>query len=139
MNIRISTLCVIGVLAYGMASGVEAAPSILVGHGPTPVMYSDAQLERYVDAARSVAAIAAQYSGRISKAKNETDRRQRQQQADSAMIAAVRQHGLSLEEYNGINQAIQNDQALLQRVRILAGSRPAREGNGYIITATNAR
>lgn len=139
MNLQISTLCVIGVLACSMASGAEAASSILIGHGSTPVMYSDTQLERYVDAARTVAGIAAQYSARISKAQNKTDLRQLQHQADTAMIAAVRQHGLTLDEYNGINQAIQNDQALLQRVRILAGSRPAREANGYIITATKAR
>lgn len=125
MKLRITTLCAATVLACSFPTHAGSQFMYKIVHGPGPVVYSDAQLEKYIEAARAVTQIAAYYAPRLKKQTDKSEHWRLQREVDTAMIEAVQEHGLTVEEYNAINQAIQIDQDLLQRVQILAPSRSA--------------
>jgi len=83
---------------------------------PETVQPTDEQLERYISAARKVAAVAQEYQPQLEQAEDEADRQQIMQEADDKMVSAVQDDGFSVEEYNGISLAIQQDAELRNKV-----------------------
>ena len=78
---------------------------------------SEDQLRSYAVAAAEVQRISAQVQPRIQAAGTEAQKRQIQQQALDQMAQAVREEGMSVQEYNEITQQVQTDPQLSQRVQ----------------------
>ena len=121
MNKWITTACSAALLAMGAA----AAPSMAQqAQAPAaqqaPVNYSDAQLEKFVSASKKVAVISQEYTPKLQSSTDEATRQEVYREADQKMVDVVRKEGMSVEEFNGINQAIQQDPALMERVQNIA-------------------
>ncbi|HLS21571.1 MAG TPA: DUF4168 domain-containing protein [Paenalcaligenes sp.] len=114
---RLST-AVLFAVTLGTASALSyaqptppAAPA-----APEVVQPTDEELERYIGAAQKVAAVAQEYQPQLEQASDDAARQQIMQEADEKMVAAVEEDGLSVEEYNGISLAIQQDTELRNKV-----------------------
>lgn len=83
---------------------------------PEAVQPTDQQLERYIAAAQKVAAVAQEYQPQLERASDDAARQQIMHEADEKMVAAVEADGFSVEEYNGISLAIQQDAELRNKV-----------------------
>lgn len=86
-----------------------AAPQVIE---PTPK-----QLDQYADVAKKVALVAANYQPKLEEAQDDAARQNLMHEADDKMVSAVESGGLSVDEYNGISMAIQQDQALQEKVK----------------------
>jgi len=121
----ITATCSAGLLALGAATGSAIAQQAQApATKPAPAApaqnYSDAQLEKFVSASKKVAVISQEYTPKLQSSKDETTRQQVYREADKKMVDVVQQEGMSVDEFNGINQAIQQDPALMQRVQNMA-------------------
>lgn len=117
----ITTACSAALLALSAA----AAPSMAQqAQAPAaqqaPVNYSDAQLEKFVSASKKVAVISQEYTPKLQSSTDEASRQEVYREADEKMVDVVRNEGMTVEEFNGINQAIQQDPALMERVQNIA-------------------
>jgi len=121
MKTWITTACSAAVLALGVA-----APSIAqqtqapAATQQAPVSYSDSQLEKFVAASKKVAVISQEYTPKLQSTTDEAARQEVYREADEKMVQVVRDEGMTVEEFNGINQAIQQDPALMERVQNIA-------------------
>lgn len=77
---------------------------------------SDEKIEAFVDARESVVEISRQWEDRLNNADTQEEINSLQQQAQEEMVAAVRDEGLTVEEYNMIVDAMQTDPDLQERV-----------------------
>src|SRR5699024_2281905 len=111
--------------AIFFAATLDAAVALSYAHDTSPpapaaepeiVQPTDEQLERYVAAARKVAEVAQEYQPQLEQAEDQAAQQQIMQEADEKMVAAVEADGFSVEEYNGISLAIQQDSELRQKV-----------------------
>lgn len=78
--------------------------------------FSDEQLRSYAEAALKVHEIGTEYHPRIERAQSDQDADQLRAAANEAMIEAVRDQGLTVEEYNQIFTASQTDAAVRSAV-----------------------
>lgn len=103
------------------ASGAPpAAPPAAGMNVPTPD-YSDAQLTRFVSASQKVAMISQEYTPKLETTKDEATRKKVFEEADGKMVKAVHDEGMTVDQFNGINQAIQRDPELARRIQSIAG------------------
>ena len=117
----ITTACSAAVLALGAASPAMAQQTQTPpATQQAPMNYSDSQLEKFVAASKKVAVISQEYTPRLQSTTDEATRQEVYREADEKMVDVVRNEGITVEEFNGINQAIQQDPALMERVQNLA-------------------
>ena len=83
---------------------------------------SDAQLEKFAGASQKVAVLADEYRPKLQAAKDDSARQTIYREADEKMVKVVRDDGLSVDEFNGIGQAVQQNPQLQQKLRAMAGS-----------------
>lgn len=108
-------------LAAGIASGTAMAQSA-TQPAPAPAQVqpiaspSDAQLDKFANASQKVATVANEYQPRFDSAQDDASRQKILQEADQKMVQVVRADGLTVEEFNGIGQAVQQDPQLRERV-----------------------
>lgn len=100
-----STLLATATLAMGTAM---AAPGASQGIG-------DETLQKYVASAQQVAMISQDYANRLQSTQAEADQHALIQEANEKMVAAVQANGLSVTEFNGISDAIEQDPQLRER------------------------
>lgn len=117
-NILATTL-----IAFGLSTPVlaqnTAAETAVPGQASSAQTYTDAQLQNFISASQKVAMISQEYTPRIEATADQTEREQIFREADDKMVAAVRDEGLSVNEFNGINQQLPQDPQLEQRVNNL--------------------
>ena len=77
---------------------------------------SDAQLQKFATASQKVAMVAEEYRPKLQAAKDDTAREKVYREADEKMVRMVNADGLTVDEFNGIGQAIEQDPQLRQRV-----------------------
>lgn len=80
----------------------------------TPV--SDSQLQKFASAYRSIVTLSQEYAPKIKTAADAAAAEAINVEAQSKMLAAVQNAGLSKDEYQGIATQLRNDPTLLQRV-----------------------
>lgn len=123
MQKRIRVLLSTTVLAFGLASPVLAqnvpAPTAVPGDAASAQTFTDAQLQNFINASRKVAVISQEYAPRVEATADQTEREQIFREADDKMVAAVKDEGLSVDEFNSINQQLPQDPQLEQRVNSL--------------------
>ncbi|HLR13139.1 MAG TPA: DUF4168 domain-containing protein [Burkholderiaceae bacterium] len=121
MQKRVLSVLSSAVIALGMSLGPAAAQQDSAQTQP-PVdsapaaSYSDQQLEQFISASQKVAVISQEYTPKIEATSSQEEREEIFREADEKMVDAVEDEGLSVGEFNGINQALQEDPELEKRV-----------------------
>ncbi|KPP82269.1 MAG: hypothetical protein HLUCCA04_05915 [Oceanicaulis sp. HLUCCA04] len=117
------------ILASTMLAAGAAAPAALAQEGgaamqqPAPAesaSVTDEQISSFITAAQGVNMIAQTYQPQLEAAEDEEAAMAIQQEAESQMLSAVEQSGLSVEEYNAIAAGLQSDPELAERVNAQA-------------------
>lgn len=104
-----------GAAIVGVVIGVAAIAPL---HAQSQTEVSDAKLESFVLAALAVNKLMEEWSPRIQGAQNEDEANTLRQQAQSEFVEAVEQtEGITLDEYQMIGQAAQQDPALNARIQ----------------------
>jgi GTP1/Obg family GTP-binding protein len=105
------------VTAAPLALAQQQAPQ----QAASDIEVSDAQLESFVDVQGSLSEIQQDYSGRMENVEDPKKANELRQQANAEMIEAVEESGLTVESFNQIAQAAQNDPELQQRLQRIDG------------------
>ena len=77
---------------------------------------SDKKLEKFADSLGEIMEIRQDFTAKLEKTGDPAEAQQLQQQANDKMMKTVEQNDLSIEEYNAINQAVQSDPKLRDKV-----------------------
>lgn len=77
---------------------------------------SDKKLEKFADSLGEIMEIREDFTAKLEKTGDPAEAQQLQQQANEKMMNTVEENDLSIEEYNAINQAVQNDPKLRDKV-----------------------
>ncbi|RUO33609.1 DUF4168 domain-containing protein [Aliidiomarina soli] len=80
---------------------------------------SDEQLEQFADALDEIERINDEFVAELEQAENQEEAQELQIAAQSEMVEAVENSGLSVEEYNAIAYRMQNDPEIQQRIEEL--------------------
>lgn len=120
MKLWITTACSAAVMALGAVAPAAAQQAQAPVTQQAPSNYSDAQLEKFVSASKKVAVISQEYTPKLQSTSDEATRQEVYREADEKMVSVVRDEGMTVEEFNGINQAIQQDPKLMERVQNIA-------------------
>ncbi|WP_051687203.1 DUF4168 domain-containing protein [Microbulbifer sp. HZ11] len=80
---------------------------------------SEAQLQKFADAYRSIVTLSQEYAPKIKAAADAAAAEAINVEAQSKMVAAVQSAGLSKEEYQGIATQLRNDPELLKKVNAI--------------------
>ncbi|KGE00298.1 hypothetical protein JL37_02905 [Achromobacter sp. RTa] len=92
---------------------------------PPAIKPTDQQLQRFASASQKISGVVDEYRPKVDAAKTDEAKQQVVQEADAKMVQLVRADGLTVEEFNGIGQAVQQDPQLKQRVMNLSKGGPA--------------
>lgn len=114
-----------------LAAGLAAVPAMAQTAAPAqppasaqpaaPAMQpTDAQLQKFVQASQKVAAVVEEYRPKLHASPDDQAREQVLREADEKMIQLVRADGLTVDEYNGIGAAVEQDPQIRQRAIDLA-------------------
>ena len=77
---------------------------------------SDKKLEKFAESLDQIMEIRQDFTAKLEKTGDPAEAQQLQQQANEKMMETVENNNLSIEEYNAINQAVQNDPQLRDKV-----------------------
>lgn len=102
--------------ASATQSGEDGTSQHMAQSTQQNVDVSDKKLESFVEAREEVAQISRQWEDRLNNADSQEKLNSLQQQAQEEMVAAVRDKGLSVDEYNMIVDVSQTDPDLRKRV-----------------------
>ena len=103
-------------LAAPIAHAQSTAPVPSAPPAPQIIEPSDQQLDQYAIAAQQLTVVAADYQPKLEAATDDQARQNIMREADGKMVAVVEKSGLSVDQYNGISLAIQQDPTLRQQV-----------------------
>ncbi|MFD4839273.1 DUF4168 domain-containing protein [Achromobacter sp. NPDC058515] len=95
------------------------------GMAPAVQQPSDQQLQRFASASQKISGVVDEYRPKVDAAKSDEAKQKVVQEADAKMVQLVRADGLTVEEFNGIGQAVQQDPQLKQRVMSMSKGGPA--------------
>lgn len=112
----------------GPATYAQSAPTAQAPMQTQAVQPSDSQLQKFASASQKIAMVADEYRPKLHSAKDEASRQQIYKEADEKMVHVVQADGLTVDEFNGINQAVEQNPQLKQRVIDMANqqAKPAR-------------
>lgn len=80
---------------------------------------SDEQLEQFADALNEIERINDEFVAQLEQAESQEEAQELQIAAQSEMVEAVEDSGLSVEEYNAIAYRMQNDPEIQERIEDL--------------------
>ncbi|WP_308365394.1 MULTISPECIES: DUF4168 domain-containing protein [unclassified Microbulbifer] len=83
------------------------------------VTFSDAKLEKFANAYRSIVDLSREYAPKIKASKNIEETEALNQEAQGKMLSAVKAAGLSKEEYQEIANRLKTDQTLVKKINKL--------------------
>lgn len=94
----------------GQTPATQPAPTVQAAD------ISDKKLEKFADSLGEIMEIREDFTAKLEKTGDPAEAQELQQQANEKMMNTVVENDLSIEEYNAINQAVQNDPQLRERV-----------------------
>ncbi|MFY1838383.1 DUF4168 domain-containing protein [Achromobacter xylosoxidans] len=94
----------------------QNAPASQTPMAPAAVQPTDQQLQRFASASQKVSGVVDEYRPKVDAAKTDADKQKVIQEADAKMVKLVQADGLSVEEFNGIGQAVQQNPQLKERL-----------------------
>lgn len=121
LNARLVSASLAALLMAAGASQVSAqqanqAPATQAAPAMQASEISDKKLEKFADSLGEIMEIRQDFSAKLEKTGDPSEAQQLQQQANEKMMNTVVENDLSIEEYNAINQAVQNDPKLRDKV-----------------------
>lgn len=108
-------LLVLGLLLGGGSQVMAQSDGL--GSVPGEADISDNQLQLFVDVQSDIQDIVQDYSARLEGTDDPEAAAQLQQEASQLMVAAVEDIGLDVATYNNIAVALEQDEALQERVQ----------------------
>lgn len=123
---RLTTFFAAALLSTGLVSGMAFAQQDAgtAGGGvqaqAQAANFSDQDLMKFADASKEIAMLNQEYAGRLQGAEGDEAQQQIRQEANDKMVEAVQSKGLTIEKFNGIGEAIQNDPELMKKVQEMA-------------------
>lgn len=122
---RITALVSAAMLTTGMvaAQAAMAQQEDPVASGTTQTQgassqdFSDEQLQQFADASEEIAQVSQKYTKQLQNADDEAKQKELREKANEEMVSVVEDSGMSVEEFNSIGQAIQQDPQLMKRVQ----------------------
>lgn len=131
---RIARLAAAGLALSLTAIGAQAAPGQGQQQGqpeqysPPPPQteqqqaeISDEKLRQFSEARAAVQSVQQEYSQSIESTQDEQEAQGLREEAQEAMVEAVRDTGLSVSEYNQISQRARSDENTARRLENLSG------------------
>jgi len=106
--------------SYGGAADQAPAPAEATTQATA---LTDETIDTFVDAFVAVQEIREDFTERLHSASDEAEAQAMQQEAQEKMMQAVEESGMSVQEYNGVAMALQNDPELMQQVQEKAADR----------------
>ena len=104
---------------YGSGEGQQQDPGM--EQSQQPADFSDEELQQFVDLQDRIGEIREEYVSQIEAAESEDKARQLQQEAQSEMVSAIEDAGMSVQEYNAIAVAYNSNPDVQERVDEMAG------------------
>ncbi len=92
---------------------------------PPAIQPTDQQLQRFASASQKISGVVDEYRPKVDAAKTDEAKQKVVEEADAKMVKLVQADGLSVEEFNGIGQAVQQDPQLKQRLMSMSKGAPA--------------
>ncbi|MBV7502359.1 DUF4168 domain-containing protein [Achromobacter sp. ACM05] len=86
------------------------------GMAPAVQKPTDQQLQKFASASQKISGVVDEYRPKVEAAKTDDAKQKVVKEADEKMVKLVRADGLSVEEFNGIGQAVQQDPQLRDRL-----------------------
>lgn len=126
MHTTTLSLIVVGLLAVAGHAHAQATSPTAPTFGettPASAMLTEQTVDTFVDAFVAVQDVREDFAERLGSATNESEAQAMQQEAQVEMLQAVERTGMSVQEYNDVATALQNDPELLQQVRQKAEER----------------
>jgi len=87
---------------------------------PTAQDFTDEQLQQFADASQQIAAISQKYTQKLQGTDDQSKQQAIRKEANDKMVSVVQDSGLTVETFNAIGQAIQQDPELMKRVQGMA-------------------
>ena len=115
LTIALAALVAAGGTAFAQAAQGTGQPAF--GEATPQTAVTDQTVDTFVDAFVAVQGIREEYTERLHGASDEAEAQALQQEAQEEMMRAVEQSGMSVQEYNEVAMALQNDPALMERVQ----------------------
>lgn len=117
-------------LAAGLLSGQAASASESSAQNLAQAQqsadvggFSETQLQSYANAVVKIQEIDRAWTPRIQQAQNEAEAEVLTTQATDEMVGEIQAQGLSVQEYNTITQAAENDERLYDHIMTLLAQR----------------
>lgn len=104
-------------------SATQQAPATTQQPQVSSEDFSDEQLQKFADTSQEIAMISQDYTERLQNAKDQTEQQEIRMEANDEMVSTVEDSGMTVEEFNAIGQAIQQDPELMQRVQAMAAGK----------------
>lgn len=126
MNLRKTLTLIATAATFAFATNLAAQEHQMEQQPPAPpqtVEVSDQQLEQFADAQLQITEIQQDFAGRLQEVDDPEQAHELQVQANEEMTEAVEEIGLSVQDFNEIAMAIQNDPELQQRLTALLQDR----------------
>ncbi len=108
------------------ASQPQAQTQAQPGMAPAVRQPTDQQLQKFASASQKISGVVNEYRPKVDAAKTDDAKQKVVQEADAKMVQLVRADGLTVEEFNGIGQAVQQDPQLRERLMKMGPGTPAR-------------
>lgn len=106
-------------IAASAASDDRDSTSREAQHVAQSTQFSDKQIESFAEARQSVMEISSEWQERLNNAESQEKLNSLQAQVQEEMVQAVRDEGLSVNDYNMMVDAVQTNPELQNRVREL--------------------
>ena len=107
------------------ASQPQAQTQAQPGMAPAVRQPTDQQLQKFASASQKISGVVTEYRPKVDAAKTDDAKQKVVQEADAKMVQLVRADGLTVEEFNGIGQAVQQDPQLRERLMKMGPGAPA--------------
>lgn len=107
--------------------GAQAPAQTQAQPGMAPAVQNptEQQLQKFASASQKISGVVDEYRPKVDAAKTDDAKQQVVREADAKMVKLVRADGLTVEEFNGIGQAVQRDPQLQERLMKMAPGAPA--------------
>jgi hypothetical protein len=112
-----------GILTLGIALSVQAQ-DVKTPQQQPPAQFDRGQIESFASAARQVHQLRSKWQSRLQEPSNADKVQELQTQANAEMISAVEEKGLTVETYNAIATAAQQNPELAERIAKLMKQSP---------------
>jgi hypothetical protein len=116
-----------------LALGLGHLPAAAQDQNPPAVAaedITDQQLDQFAEAALAVNEIGRKYATELQAAEDETAAQEIRTQAQEEMVQAVEDEGLSVDEYNAIYAAAENDQEINSAIQALLQEKQQQGSSG---------